>query len=141
MKGNETNDCIFCKIVNGDIPCAKVYEDNSVLAFLDIMPANNGHLLVVSKEHHATFTDIPKHILSDLFVAAQKLANAVKSATGCDGYNILMNAGEASGQVVMHAHLHIIPKFADDKWKLDWPQKKYEENEIDEWKKKVKGAI
>lgn len=136
-----TDDCIFCKIIKGEIPCAKVYEDKLLLCFLDIMPANKGHVLIVPREHHETFTDVPEKTLLELFIVAQKLANAVKSATGCDGYNVLLNTGKAAGQIVMHAHLHIIPKFNDDKWKFDWPQQKYEENELDEWKEKIMSVL
>ena len=131
------SDCIFCKIVEGEIPAAKVFEDNACIAFLDIMPANKGHVLVVPKEHHETFSDLPEKAINDVFLTGQKVAEAVKKATGCAGYNILMNAGKEAGQVVMHSHLHVIPRFSEDGVKFDWAQKKYEEGEMDSFKEKI----
>ena len=133
--------CIFCKIVKGEILCAKVYEDDEILSFLDIMPSNKGHLLVIPKQHFETFTDIPAETAGSMAVVAQNLAKAVKRATGCDGYNVLMNTGKAAGQVVMHAHLHIMPKFESDGWKFEWPQEKYKEKEIDEWRENIKNSL
>lgn len=132
------SDCIFCKIIKGDIPCAKVFEDDKILAFLDIMPANKGHVLVVPKNHHETYTDLPKDALLDVFFAGQRIAKSVQKVTNCEGYNILMNSGKAAGQVVMHAHLHIIPKFASDKWYIKWDQEKYAQGEIAQFAEKIK---
>jgi len=134
-------DCIFCKIVKGDIPATKVYEDDMVTAFLDIMPANKGHVLVIPNEHYESFDDLSKAVMEDYFSVAQRIAFAVKEVTGCDGYNLLMNTGESAGQVVMHAHLHIIPKFKNDNWKFEWPHGKYEEKEAEEMAEKIKSSL
>ena len=84
-------DCVFCKIIKGEIPSTKLYEDNDILAFLDIMPANKGHTLVIPKKHHETLTDIPIDELEKLTKELQKMAVAVVKATNAEGYNIVMN--------------------------------------------------
>ena len=130
------DDCIFCKIIAGEIPCSKIYEDENVLAFLDIGPVNKGHALVIPKEHHETITDLPDELLCELSVAVKKVSDAVMKGTGCDGVNVLMSNKKAAGQLVPHAHLHIIPRFEDDGLK-HWPQGKYEDGEADKFKEKI----
>lgn len=122
------SDCIFCKIVAGEIPCAKVFETESCLAFLDIAPVNAGHALVLPKGHYPTLMDIPAELGSDLFQALSVVGKAVMEATGADGLNLMQNNFEAAGQLVHHAHFHLIPRFSDDGLKL-WPQSKYEDQD------------
>ena len=105
--------CIFCKIIKGDIPCAKIFENSKVFAFLDIAPANKGHALIVTKNHYETLLDIPDEELNDLMLGAKKIARAMSSALASEGYNILMNNRKVAGQLVFHAHLHIIPRFTN----------------------------
>lgn len=116
-------DCLFCKIINGDIPCDKVYEDSRTLAFLDISPVNPGHTLVIHKHHHVDIFDTPENDLCDLFCTAKKMAGAVLSATKSDGINIGMNNKPAAGQVIFHAHIHVMPRLANDGLK-HWPHQK-----------------
>lgn len=123
-------DCIFCKIIKGEIPCSRIYEDDKILSFLDIMPTNKGHTLVIPKEHYEGVTDLPDDLLKELMIAAKKISKAVIDGTKADGFNIGVNTKEAAGQVVMHAHLHIIPRFKGDGLK-SWPTGKYEEGEAD----------
>ena len=132
-----TKDCIFCKIVKGDIPCAKIFEDEQVIAFLDIAPANKGHALIVTKEHYETLLDVPDDVLCDIMSKAKKIARAMSSALGSDGFNILMNNKKVAGQLVPHSHIHIIPRFDGDKVRLDWRHQKYADNELDEFKEKI----
>ena len=134
-------DCIFCKIINGKIPAAKVYEDSSIISFLDIMPANKGHCLVVPKEHYETFLDISDENLKSLIAAAKKVAKALSLSIGNGSYNIVMNNGKEAGQIVAHAHLHIIPRFKGDRLRLKWSHKKYEENEMKEMQEKIKKFV
>ena len=108
------DDCVFCRILKGEIPCCKVYEDDKVLAFLDIAPFNFGHTVIVPKEHNHSVTTLPEEYLSAMFVVAPKLAVAIMTATGAEGFNLVLNNGHVAGQVVPHAHLHILPRFADD---------------------------
>jgi len=129
-------DCIFCKIVRREILCSKIYEDEEFLAFLDIKPINKGHVLVVPKIHCRNLLDFPKSEESDLIEFIKKVAKAVVKATGAVGFNLGMNNGRAAGQLIEHAHFHIIPRFSDDGLK-QWPHKEYAEGEIEEVQKKI----
>ena len=108
------NDCIFCAIAAGEIPCFKVYEDDLVLAYLDINPFSKGHTLVIPKAHSAGLLDTSDETLSALVSRVKKIAGHLKSTLGCDGFNILQNNGEAAGQTVGHIHFHIVPRWAGD---------------------------
>ena len=105
------DNCVFCKIVSGEIPCHKVYEDNQILAFLDISQTTKGHTLVVTKEHFQNFLYVPKDLLSRAISVAQKIAQAEVASLGAKGVNILINTNEAAGQTVMHFHIHVIPRY------------------------------
>lgn len=124
-----SEECIFCKIVRGEIPCAKVYESENVLAFLDIAPVQPGHSLVIPKEHHPTLFDIPPALAEELLQALQKVGQAVMHATKAQGLNLGMNNHKAAGQLVPHAHYHLIPRFEGDGLRL-WPQKSYDDTEL-----------
>jgi len=121
-------DCIFCKIARGVIPCAQVYSTDRVLAFLDIAPVNEGHVLVVPKQHFPTLFDLPADLGAEMLEALQRVGRAVMQATAADGINLGMNNYAAAGQLVGHAHFHLIPRFADDGLKL-WQQKSYPNTE------------
>ncbi len=118
-------DCIFCKIVAGDIPSAKVFESETCLAFLDIAPVNPGHTLVLLKGHYATLMDIPEDLGGELMATLSKLGKAVMEATGAEGVNLIQNNYEVAGQEVHHVHFHLIPRHSDDGLKL-WPQSGYD---------------
>lgn len=120
---NET-ECIFCRIVRGELPCQEIYASDTVLAFLDIAPVHFGHTLVIPREHYTTVFDIPKDLGRELLEAQQKVGQAVMAATRADGLNIGMNNYSAAGQVVFHAHYHLIPRYVGDKLTL-WPQSPY----------------
>jgi len=107
-------DCIFCKIVAGEIPSVKIYEDDRVLAFMDINPLNDGHLLVIPKAHAATIHEITGADFLAVMSATHKLAAAVQKTLGPDGINILQLNGEAANQVVPHLHVHIVPRWSGD---------------------------
>ena len=134
-------DCIFCKIVQGRIPAVKVYEDAHAIGFLDIMPANKGHCLVAPKKHSQALTDMGDKDLAATILAAKKIAKAISLGLGNAGFNIVMNNGKEAGQVVNHAHLHIIPRFQKDKLRIKWSHLKYEDNEIKEYAEKIKKFI
>lgn len=106
--------CIFCKIAGGEIPANKVYEDQDIVAFLDVNPASKGHTLVVTKEHFQDFARVPKNLLSHAFLVAQLVSQACLKELGADGVNILTNVGQAAGQSVFHFHVHVIPRYAND---------------------------
>lgn len=108
------DDCIFCKIINGEIPCSKVYEDDKILAFLDISQTTMGHTLVVTKEHFDNFLFVPKDLLSQAISVAQKIAQAEVTGLNAKGVNILINTNEVAGQTVMHFHIHVIPRYSKE---------------------------
>ena len=118
------DDCIFCKIIEGGLPSYKVYEDSNVLAFLDIFPIHPGHILVVPKKHSTDIFDTPDEDMQKVITVAKRLAPAVLKATKADGINVGMNNRLSAGQVVMHTHMHVIPRYKDDGLKT-WPQKPY----------------
>ena len=107
-------DCIFCAIVAGDIPAAKVYEDEHVLAFMDIAPANPGHTLVIPKQHYRNIFDMPAEVGAKIMQAAMPLANAIRTALKADGLNLFQANEAAAFQTVFHFHLHLIPRWEGD---------------------------
>lgn len=127
---NKKDSCLFCKIARGEIPSYKVYEDNLVIAFLDISPASRGHTLVIPKEHFSDFTTCPKDILSHCFEVAQVVAQAQRSQLGATGINILSNVGESAGQSVRHFHIHVIPRYDEDGLQLSFPPHRLEDKEM-----------
>jgi len=122
-------DCIFCKIIEGDLPSYKIYEDKRALAFLDINPVSKGHIVVVPKEHYLNMFDVPPDILKDLVVVSQKLAKISTEALGIKGYNFTVNNGRVAGQVIDHLHFHIIPRSEGDNLHL-WPGKAFTNEEM-----------
>lgn len=133
-------DCIFCKIINGRIPAAKIYEDGSVISFLDIMPANKGHCLVVPKKHSETLAEISDDDLYAIIKAAKRVAKALSLSFGAS-FNIVMNNGKEAGQVVSHSHVHVIPRFQKDRLRIKWSHLKYEGDEMKEYAEKIKKFI
>lgn len=119
------NTDLFKKIIAGEIPCEKVYEDDAAFAFLDINPVNPGHTLVIPKQWSAGFLDADEDTICKLIPAIQKVAKAVKEATGAEGINIIQNEGEVAGQKVFHLHFHVIPRFVGD-GREHWHGKAYE---------------
>jgi len=107
-------DCIFCKIISGIIPCDKIYEDEYTFAFLDIKPLNEGHTLVIPKEHHTDLMTAPKDVFVRVMETVHMLAPIIKDVTGADGINLGNNNGAPAGQVVFHLHIHIIPRRIGD---------------------------
>lgn len=129
-------DCIFCKILKGEIPSSKIYENDKVLAFLDIMPVHKGHTLVIPKEHYETILDIPEDLLKESIVVLKKVSKAVKQGVEADGISIGQSNFKAANQAVPHLHFHIMPRFDNDGLKF-WPQGKYEEGEMDAFREKI----
>ena len=130
-------NCIFCKLANGDIPTATVYEDEYLRAIMDAAPANKGHIIILPKSHAADIYELNDEYVSRAFVLAKKLAVALKKLTGCDGVNILQNNGEAAGQTVFHFHVHVIPRFKNDDCTIVWKPTSYEDGEASEVAKKI----
>ena len=110
---NMKNNCVFCAIAAGEIPSFKVYEDDIVLAYMDINPFSKGHVLVIPKEHTEGLLDTPDSTLAAVIARVKKVAAHVKEALPCDGFNILQNNGAAAGQTVHHLHFHIVPRYGE----------------------------
>ncbi|RMF55680.1 HIT family protein [Candidatus Woesearchaeota archaeon] len=130
------NDCIFCKIVKGELPCSKLYEDEMFLAFLDLYPVKKGHALVIPKEHYETIFDVPENVLEKYLSVIKKVAVAVKKGTDAKGINLAQANHKAANQAIPHIHFHVIPRDEGDGLG-SWPQGKYEDREMDEFREKI----
>lgn len=117
------DDCIFCKLANGDIPTNTIYEDDFFRVILDASPANLGHALILPKEHFANIFEADDEYLAKALPLAKKVTSVIKEEFKCDGVNIQQNNGTAAGQTVFHLHIHIIPRYDSDNFTLNWPQK------------------
>ena len=125
------DDCVFCKMIDGQIPVTKIYEDRVVLAFLDIGPLSDGHTLVIPKQHFEKLDECPSQLLSQVGARLGTIAKAVREAMDSDGYNILCNTGRAAGQLVKHVHFHIIPRNMGDGIFNRWRAYEYEKGKIE----------
>lgn len=133
-------ECVFCRIVANDIPSYKIYENEDVLAFLDIAPVNPGHALIIPKKHYINMEDIEEDILYKLMHVVKKVGKAVKDGLSVDGYNIILNNGKVAGQMVNHFHFHIIPRTEGDGHSL-WAQGKYEGKEASDTIAKIRAVL
>lgn len=131
------HECIFCKIVKGEIPSAKVYEDNNFLAFLDIRPLNKGHTLVIPKAHYETILDMPENEMKEISHIVKKIAHALSLAVAPDGFNIFCNNKAAAGQEVPHIHFHIAPRFRNDGHAFKWNHGMYKQGEMEQVREKI----
>ena len=113
-------ECLFCKIVSGEIPSKKVFEDEDVYVFLDIFPANPGHSLVIPKSHHKDIFDTPAHLYAKVATTAQEISHLLQSKLGAEGVTILQANKEAGWQTVFHLHMHVIPRYTGDKLHKPW---------------------
>ncbi|MHC4557652.1 MAG: HIT family protein [Planctomycetota bacterium] len=126
------DDCLFCKMVAGQIPVTKIYEDEIVLAFLDIGPISDGHTLVIPKQHFEKLHDCPSELLARISSSLGRIAGAVAAAMNSNGYNLLCNNGRAAGQLIEHLHFHLIPRNTGDGLFSRWPSYKYQAGKIEE---------
>ena len=136
------SDCIFCQIVAGEIPSSVIYEDDDVLAFMDIGPIIKGHALVIPKLHFDSIMETPDAVVAKLHVVAKRIALAQMNALGADGVNVMQNNGAAAGQEVPHLHVHVIPRYSNDGHHWNWNPKKYDEiKEMGELADKLRIAL
>jgi Diadenosine tetraphosphate (Ap4A) hydrolase and other HIT family hydrolases len=131
-------NCIFCKLANGDIPTATLYEDEDFRVILDASPASKGHALIIPKEHYANLYELSDELASKVLVLAKKMITKLTDILGCDGYNIVQNNGEAAGQTVFHFHLHMIPRSKDDGVGIGWKMGELTEEDKGELLSKIK---
>lgn len=123
------DNCIFCKIANGEIPSATLYEDNSFRVILDLNPASKGHALVLPKEHYANAFEIPEETAGKAFAVAKKVGEKLYQGLHADGLNILQNNGVVAGQTVFHFHIHMVPRYENDTVGLSWKPGKLTEED------------
>ena len=135
------SETIFSKILRGDIPCHKVYEDDHVLAFLDINPLSKGHTLVIPKEEKAHLHELSDESSAAIGRVLPRLSRAVVDATGATAYNVLQNNGAAAHQAVMHVHFHIIPKTSSGGLGIGWPAGSLDDDEAKDLVEKIRGAL
>ncbi len=114
------DECIFCRIANGEIPSKTLYEDEDFRVILDLGPATRGHALILPKEHWDNLYTLPDDTAGKVLILAKKMACRMKERLRCDGFNLVQNNGEAAGQTVSHFHLHLIPRYVNDNQKINW---------------------
>jgi len=114
------DDCIFCKIANGDIPSATLYEDEHFRVILDLNPASPGHALILPKDHASNLFDLPADLASEALKVAQQVGHTLMDGLHAEGLNVVQNNGEAAGQTVFHFHMHLIPRYSDDTVQVGW---------------------
>lgn len=135
-------DCIFCRIVKGELPAARVFEDEHVLAFMDIGPVVKGHVLVTPKTHHDPLMDTPDEVLARLVAAVKRVARAQVASLQCKGVSVIQSNGEPAGQVVPHIHFHVIPRYPDDGRARGLGQGEYDNNEeMGAYAEKIKQSL
>lgn len=133
-------NCIFCKIANGEIPAATLYEDEDFRVILDLGPASKGHALILPKTHAANIYELPDELAGKAMILAKKMASKLTEALKCDGFNIVQNNGETAGQTVFHFHMHLIPRYQGDHVGLTWTPGKLSDEDKEEILSKVKEA-
>ena len=133
-------NCIFCKIANGGIPSATLYEDDDFRVILDLGPATRGHALILPKEHYANVIALPEEVTAKAFILAKKMASKMMEVLHCDGVNVVQNNGEVAGQTVFHYHMHLIPRYASDDNTnvIEWKHKEFTDDEMAQICKEMK---
>lgn len=129
------DDCIFCKLANGDIPTNSIYEDDDFKVILDAAPATKGHCLILPKEHFTDLLEADETVLAKALPLAKKIAKRQKEVLGADGVNILQNNGPLAGQTVFHLHIHVVPRYEGEKEILTWGHQEFSEEETKEIQK------
>ena len=134
-------NCIFCRIANGEIPAATRYEDENFRVILDLGPASKGHALILPKSHAANIYELSDEMAAKAMILAKKMATAMTAALKCDGFNIVQNNGECAGQTVFHFHMHLIPRYKGDQVGITWKQGELSEADKEEILLKVKEQL
>ena len=135
------DDCIFCKIANGEIPSSTVYEDENFRAILDLGPASDGHTIILPKNHFADLLDADAETRAEAINIAAKIGSAMKKGLGCAGFNIVQNNGEAAGQTVFHLHIHVIPRYEGGPHIAEWTPGENTDDERAEILNKITSAM
>jgi histidine triad (HIT) family protein len=134
-------NCIFCKIANGEISSHTLYEDEDFKVIFDLGPATRGHAIIIAKEHAENIYELDEKVASKVFVLAKKMATVMTEAFKCDGFNIVQNNGKCAGQSVFHFHMHLIPRYVDDHAIEFWKAGETTEDKLIELENKVKEVL
>ena len=133
------DNCIFCKIANGEIPSKTIYEDEMFRVILDLGPAAKGHALILPKDHYKDLYELPENTASHVMLLAKKMAAQMTDKLHCDGFNLVQNNGETAGQTVMHFHMHLIPRYKNDNRKIGWTPGEPSQEELEEIRNQITG--
>ncbi len=131
------DNCIFCKIIEGEIPSHTLYEDEQFKVILDVGPATKGHALILPKEHYANLYELPEEVAMNVMKLAKKMVQLMTDKLGCDGFNLVQNNGEVAGQTVFHFHMHLIPRYKNDGEILKYNVQSFSQDELAEIKKLI----
>lgn len=131
------DNCIFCKIIAGEIPSHTLYEDEQFKVILDVGPATKGHALILPKKHYANLYELPEDVAMNVMKLAKKMVKIMTDKLGCDGFNLVQNNGEVAGQTVFHFHMHLIPRYKNDGEILKYDVKSFSQEELAEIKKQI----
>lgn len=135
------DDCIFCKIANGEIPSETIYEDEDFRVILDLEPAARGHALLLPKEHYGDVCELDEMLASKVLPVAAKIGRAMKDGLGCAGFNLVQNNGEEAGQTIFHFHMHIIPRYEGGPSMITWPKNTSEKSQLGDTAKQIRAAL
>lgn len=130
-------DCIFCKIANGEIPSQTLYEDDEFRVILDLGPATKGHALILPKEHYANLYELPDETAGKVMKLAKKMITRITDKLGCEGFNLVQNNGDLAGQTVFHFHMHLIPRYQADGQKIGWKPQEISQDKLAEIKNQI----
>lgn len=131
------NNCIFCKIANGEIPSKTLYEDEDFRVILDLAPATKGHSLILPKSHYKNLYELPEETAGKAMKLAKKMVTTITEKLGCDGYNLVQNNNEIAGQTVFHFHMHLIPRYENDNQKIAWNPTEMTQDELEAIKNQI----
>lgn len=131
------NNCIFCKIANGEIPSKTLFEDEEFRVILDLGPATRGHALILPKSHYKNLYELPEETAGNVMKLAKKMATTMTEKLGCHGFNLVQNNNEVAGQTVFHFHMHLIPRYEDDNQRITWKPTEPTQDELEAIKKQI----
>ncbi len=132
-------NCIFCKIANGEIPSKTLYEDDKFRVILDLGPATKGHALILPKEHYKNLYELPDELAGDAMILAKKMMIQMTEKLHCEGFNLVQNNGDLAGQTVYHFHLHMIPRYQADRQTIGWKPQEVSQDQLEEIRKEITG--
>lgn len=131
------DNCIFCKIANGEIPSKTLHEDEDFRVILDLGPATKGHALILPKNHFKNIYELPEEVAANVMKLAKKMAETMTEKLSCDGFNLVQNNGEAAGQTVFHFHMHLIPRYENDGQQIEWAVGESTSEELEAVRKQI----